>query len=1090
MKLNQNGHFEITNYQNRYPFSSFLSGIAGRLGVPIWAFYVNRGQGIASFGIANKDQAIMEFNPANKSYQLISTKGFRTFIKTLEPDQKQTGYVYEPFRMVNQHISSKMVITPYSLKIEEVNQREQLKIEVQYFILPNENFGALVRRLKIVNLSSTEKEFEVLDGLPELLPYGITNQTIKMISQTISAWCRVYNLKNRTPFFRLKSTTEDSPEVKKLEEGHFYLAFTGDKLLNPLVDSQLIFEQDTAFIKPEGFIRRELTNFQGFQKVENQLPAAMTACKVSLIGKSEFTINSLLGHVSSQEKLVEIVKQVTAEDYLEVKYKESKRIHQYYLNHIFTVSNNPEFDYYCQQTLLDNSLRGGFPVNLGDKQNEVILHLFSRKHGDLERDYNSFHIEPSFYSQGNGNYRDVNQNRRCDNFFNPEVRDYNIKVFTNLIQADGYNPLVVKGVRFQVNEKDLNEITELLNERDDVKNNLIDKVSNPFTPGELASFISNNNLKLTVDFEEFIRFVLTKAISWTEAEFGEGYWIDHWTYILDLIEDYLTIYPEKKRELLLDDYTYTFFDSYIMVKPRKDKYVLTESGLRQLNALQEDVEKKELIESRSNHQYQLRISGGKGDIYYTNLLVKLLTIISNKISSIDPAGIGVEMEANKPGWYDALNGLPGIFGSSTPETMELKRLVDFLIDFFYQYPATKNVTVNLPIELYEFMQGIKRILLEWFEDRDDFKYWDLASSLKEEYREKVFYGFDGQEERVFISNIQGFLELVSTKLKNSIDGAFNEDSGLYTTYYYYIPTDYEIRKDKNGSHIKINTFKQVKLPVFLEGQVRAMKIIKKREDIKKLYRNVLNSELFDPVLKMYRLNGDLSEMPDDIGRARAFTPGWLENGSIWLHMEYKYLLELLKSGLYQEFFQTMKDVLIPFQDPEGYGRSILENSSFILSSFNPDKENHGRGYIARLSGSTAEFIHIWTLMVLGKEPFKVKGGKIYFSPEPILESSFFTKSEKKYMVQWDGEKGITSEIIVPKDCFAFRFLGRTLVVYHNPERLDTYDPLLKIVGYKLVMNSKEKVEIKGAELNSIYTSRLRKGKVKRLDVYLRSIPDD
>ncbi|MFW6268496.1 MAG: hypothetical protein ACOC4G_00315 [Bacillota bacterium] len=53
-------------------------------------------------------------------------------------------------------------------------------------------------------------------------------------------------------------------------------------------------------------------------------------------------------------------------------------------------------------------------------------------------------------------------------------------------------------------------------------------------------------------------------------------------------------------------------------------------------------------------------------------------------------------------------------------------------------------------------------------------------------------------------------------------------------------------------------------------------------------------------------------MPDDIGRARAFTPGWLENGSIWLHMEYKYLLELIKNGLYEEFHNEMKNCLTSF----------------------------------------------------------------------------------------------------------------------------------------------------------------------------------
>ena len=35
-----------------------------------------------------------------------------------------------------------------------------------------------------------------------------------------------------------------------------------------------------------------------------------------------------------------------------------------------------------------------------------------------------------------------------------------------------------------------------------------------------------------------------------------------------------------------------------------------------------------------------------------------------KFSTLDPYGMGVEMEGGKPGWNDAMNGLPGILGSS------------------------------------------------------------------------------------------------------------------------------------------------------------------------------------------------------------------------------------------------------------------------------------------------------------------------------------------------------------------------------------------------------------------------------------------
>ena len=156
--LNNEGQFIIKNYQEQKTFASFLPGIAGKFGIPIWAFYVNRGQGVASFGSRNKDNAIMEFYPANKSYQNVATKGFRTFIKL--KDEKK---VYEAFRDLNENIESKMTIAPDSLKIEEENEELGLKTTVSYYILPNEDFGALVREVKVKNTSGQERELEVLD---------------------------------------------------------------------------------------------------------------------------------------------------------------------------------------------------------------------------------------------------------------------------------------------------------------------------------------------------------------------------------------------------------------------------------------------------------------------------------------------------------------------------------------------------------------------------------------------------------------------------------------------------------------------------------------------------------------------------------------------------------------------------------------------------------------------------------------------------------------------------------------------------------------------------------------------------------------
>ncbi|WP_054760853.1 bifunctional metallophosphatase/5'-nucleotidase [Methylomonas koyamae] len=73
--------FVVEQYNDCTAFASFLPGIAGVSGRPAWAFYVNRGQAVASFGVRNKDGAFLEFFPADKAYQLTPARGFRTFLK-------------------------------------------------------------------------------------------------------------------------------------------------------------------------------------------------------------------------------------------------------------------------------------------------------------------------------------------------------------------------------------------------------------------------------------------------------------------------------------------------------------------------------------------------------------------------------------------------------------------------------------------------------------------------------------------------------------------------------------------------------------------------------------------------------------------------------------------------------------------------------------------------------------------------------------------------------------------------------------------------------------------------------------------------
>jgi len=139
-----------------------------------------------------------------------------------------------------------------------------------------------------------------------------------------------------------------------------------------------------------------------------------------------------------------------------------------------------------------------------------------------------------------------------------------------------------------------------------------------------------------------------------------------------------------------------------------------------------------------------------------------------------------------------------------------------------------------------------------------------------------------------------------------------------------------------------------------------------------LYERVKVSPLRDDALKMYTVSASLKDQPVDMGREMAFAPGWLENQSVWLHMSYKYYLELLRHELFDAFFEEMTGGgLLPFMNASAYGRSLMECSSFIASSSFEDPSVRGRGFLARLSGSTAEFMSMWVLMMLGPQTFSL-----------------------------------------------------------------------------------------------------------------------
>ncbi len=1045
--------FVIPDYTEFSPFSSFLPGIAGPMGIPMWVFYTNRGQAIAGFGVESKDTPIMEFQPANKAYQIAPYTGFRTFINV-------GGTAYEPFSpfVAPGSVQREMHIGMNEVEISEVSVEHGLQINVLYFNLTNEPFAGLVRQVSITNTGRSAVDLSLLDGLAIVVPYGVNDWTLKNMARTAEAWMGVFNVDQNIPFYAVRSSIGDRVEIEGYRAGHFYLTFTEEGRLPALVDPQVVFGTNTTLSEPNGFLLHGLDRlYQTKQILEAKTPCGFFGTEKRLAPGQTLTLYGVIGHIADMESLNREADRISTQEYIETKHHEANALIDQLTNAVAIKTCIPLLDGYTRQTFLDNVLRGGWPILLGDPDQPIVQHIYSRKHGDLERDYNAYYLAPEFYSQGNGNYRDVNQNRREDVWLNPKVGDFNIVSFMNLLQADGYNPLVIYGNRFSIPPEKRAAVLEQVEDSAALETVL----SRLFTPGELLKVIQVTGAKLRGTPESFLATVLSLADHQFEAVFGEGYWVDHWTYNLDLVENYLAIYPEQAQDLLFGRPVFTFYDSPAVVRPRSEKYVLLNGRVRQYSAVLEDEEKQALIKSRKTLPNVVRAGNGKGPIFQTTLYVKLLCLALSKFSTLDSAGMGVEMEAGKPGWYDALNGMPGLFGSSMPETFELLRLIEFIRAIT---PAQGQI--ELPVEVYDTLEAVTSALNAYNDSKQmdrDYVYWDAASTVRETYRARVRLGFDGKLTAIRLADLGNILALFEAKVQAGIARALELNGGIPPTYFTYEVEDYEILDPKRQT-VRVKKFSPVVLPLFLEGPVRALKIMTDHDAASALHQQIRTSDLYDHELHMYKVNGPLTDQPYDIGRARAFTPGWLENESIWLHMEYKYLLSMLKAGLYAEFYDEFRTVLIPFQKPEIYGRSPLENSSFLASSAHPDAAIHGHGYVARLSGSTAEYLSILHLMMIGSQPFTVEGGQLRLTLAPALPSWLF-----------DDDGTVTCT-----------FLGTTTIVYHNPARRDTFGAnAVQPQRFVLELTDGQQIEVKGAWLDEPYSTRVRSGEAATVHVYLQ-----
>lgn len=235
-----------------------------------------------------------------------------------------------------------------------------------------------------------------------------------------------------------------------------------------------------------------------------------------------------------------------------------------------------------------------------------------------------------------------------------------------------------------------------------------------------------------------------------------------------------------------------------MIPGRDERYVLTPHGVRQYAH----------VTPRDAEPPAVRVS----------VFAKLLGLMAIKAATLDPAGVGLEMEGGKPGWYDALNGLPGLLGSSLGEVRQLRRLLRLLASAVAEGDVTSAV---VPVEVADLIAGVVAAALVWEDggaDRDGVAWAELAA-LRAGFRAKTAVGVSGDEVALTASELGEVLGILGRRIDAAVAAAGQYPVG--TMYLRFEVTDFEQldTTDATGRpYVRPRAFMPVALPVFLEGR--------------------------------------------------------------------------------------------------------------------------------------------------------------------------------------------------------------------------------------------------------------------------------
>src|SRR6056300_1754935 len=762
VEINGERYFKISNTDEMRPF--FMSIVSHS---DHWMFISSTGG--LSAGRINSDHALFPYYTDDKITEAHEHTGSKTIILV---EQEEKTFLWEPFSSHYQgvyKVERNIYKNAYGNKVlfEEINL--DLGITFSYGWSSSEKFG-FVRNSKIKNSNSLNKSIQLLDGIQNLLPYGVPEGLQSSSSNLVDAYKKCELEADTIGIYALSAIISDKAEPSEALKANLVFSLGLENKTVLLSSKQLDHFRKGHGVKQETDIKAERgayfinASFEVVAETEKEwiIVADLSKTVSDIIelrrklNAPEILSKSVIEDIEfGSDRLVSLV---GASDGLQLT-ADQRRNTRHFANTMFNVMRGGIFDenytiekadfihyikqanskVYSEKTTLLNNLPEQFDVfaiktlskqdNHKDFQrlcNEYLPLKFSRRHGDPSRPWNKFSINLRNEDDGSkildyqGNWRDIFQNWEALAHSYPAFIEGMMFKFLNASSFDGYNPYRVfkDGFEWETIEPD-----------------------NPW------SYI--------------------------------GYWGDHQIiYLLKFLEFIQQYYPEKFDEYFKED-SFVYANIPYRIKPFE---ALVEDPK---NTIDYDYKRESAIEKRRE---QIGADGAlltnpEGSVYQVNFIEKILATVLAKISNYIPEG-GIWMNTQRPEWNDANNALVGN-GVSMVTLYYLRRF----LAFFEGLLESSDASVKVSTELANFfkqvkaaLEGHESLLSGAIDDANRKRVMDALGTAAADYRASIYNnGFVGTYEDIAISEVQEFAGTARKHLEHSIRANKRED-GLYHAY--------------------------------------------------------------------------------------------------------------------------------------------------------------------------------------------------------------------------------------------------------------------------------------------------------------------